>query len=480
MPSGFAVGSSPVTTSGTLAVTTTLNGPVKGNGSGFTAGAINLTSEVTGTLPIANGGTNTTATPTNGGVAYGTGSAYAFTAAGASGQVLRSNGAAAPTWADAGSGLIEGTGISINTNTINTVWTVNGTHIYNNNAGNVGVGVTNPTSYKFEVAGESRASGNVLTGVHFVSQSGDPYFRTDANNKHIVLSGGSGWAATGATMVLRGATAGSNAHGLEIYTGGAERVRINSSGHVGIGTPSPNQTLQVHGNTLLANSAGTQHTWFPFTNGYNYITADRTFLRAADYTTFGSVSNMGINMVQTVSANALNVRGYQYVAGPGQVDNQDHQMNCSPGFAMVNMSVYVSSRFEGDLRANCANLPNVLNGSWYWQTSQHGCGNADNTWYDLRCPANHLMSGFIIYATGQLDYCPRILCQALINGATTSGSFMNADNGVSGPSNPTGPDNMTYTTTCPPGSYLTGISYYASSHADGGLYSVCSGINMPY
>lgn len=57
-----------------------------------------LTTGVTGTLPIANGGTNATATPTAGGISYGTGTAYAFTSAGTSGQVLTSNGASAPTW----------------------------------------------------------------------------------------------------------------------------------------------------------------------------------------------------------------------------------------------------------------------------------------------------------------------------------------------------------------------------------------------
>ena len=51
-----------------------------------------------GTLPIANGGTNSTATPTNGGVGYGTGTAHAYTSAGTSGQVLTSAGAGAPTW----------------------------------------------------------------------------------------------------------------------------------------------------------------------------------------------------------------------------------------------------------------------------------------------------------------------------------------------------------------------------------------------
>ena len=53
---------------------------------------------VTGIVAIANGGTNTTATATAGGAAYGTGTAYAFTAAGTAGQVLTSAGASAPAW----------------------------------------------------------------------------------------------------------------------------------------------------------------------------------------------------------------------------------------------------------------------------------------------------------------------------------------------------------------------------------------------
>jgi len=60
-----------------------------------TTGAITLA----GTLVIANGGTNGSATPTAGAVAYGTGTAYAFTAAGTAGQVLTSAGAGIPTWA---------------------------------------------------------------------------------------------------------------------------------------------------------------------------------------------------------------------------------------------------------------------------------------------------------------------------------------------------------------------------------------------
>ena len=61
-------------------------------------GKIGLTTHVSGVLPIANGGTNTTATPTAYGVAYGTGTAYAFTAAGTTKQALLANTGAAPTW----------------------------------------------------------------------------------------------------------------------------------------------------------------------------------------------------------------------------------------------------------------------------------------------------------------------------------------------------------------------------------------------
>ena len=69
-------------------------------------GKIGLTTHVSGTLPIANGGTNATATPTAGAVAYGSGTAYAFTAAGTSGQVLTSAGSGAPTWTTPTTGTV--------------------------------------------------------------------------------------------------------------------------------------------------------------------------------------------------------------------------------------------------------------------------------------------------------------------------------------------------------------------------------------
>lgn len=60
--------------------------------------ALDTSKLTTGTLPVARGGTNLTAS-VQGGLLYGSStSANAFTAAGAANQVLKSNGTSAPTW----------------------------------------------------------------------------------------------------------------------------------------------------------------------------------------------------------------------------------------------------------------------------------------------------------------------------------------------------------------------------------------------
>jgi hypothetical protein len=94
---------------GKIGLTTHVSGilPTANGGtnlSSFTSGgAVYATSTsdlTTGTLPIASGGTNSTSTPTAGAVAYGTGTAFAFSTTGTAGQALVSTGAGAPTWQD--------------------------------------------------------------------------------------------------------------------------------------------------------------------------------------------------------------------------------------------------------------------------------------------------------------------------------------------------------------------------------------------
>jgi hypothetical protein len=81
-------------------------------------GKIGLTTHVSGVLLIANGGTNGTATPTAGAVAYGTGTAYGFTAAGTTNQALVSAGAGTPTWdtLTSGSSILYGNGSGLFSN----------------------------------------------------------------------------------------------------------------------------------------------------------------------------------------------------------------------------------------------------------------------------------------------------------------------------------------------------------------------------
>lgn len=112
-----------------------------------------------------------------------------------------------------------------------------------NTNGKVGIGTNNP-SEALEVA-----SG------HISMSYGDPYLKTNADNKYIVLSGGSGWTPTGRVIVLRGSSAGYNAHGMEMYAGGSERLTLRSSGNIGIGENNPSEKLVVKGNMLVKGTA---------------------------------------------------------------------------------------------------------------------------------------------------------------------------------------------------------------------------------
>ena len=158
VPAFLSISGSPITTSGTLAISysgtalpvanggtgattaqtamnalaaaTTSGSYLRGNGTNVVMSTIqaadvptlnqNTTgtaANVTGTVAIANGGTNSTATATAGAIAYGTGTAYAFTAVGTAGQVLTSSGAGVPTWTSvSGTGtvtsIVAGTGLT--------------------------------------------------------------------------------------------------------------------------------------------------------------------------------------------------------------------------------------------------------------------------------------------------------------------------------------------------------------------------------
>lgn len=88
--------------SGGVTVGTLGTGIVHSSSAGLlSSSAVALGSDVSGQLPLANGGTNANLTATNGGLFYSTATAGAILAPGTAGQILQTNGAAAPSWSTA-------------------------------------------------------------------------------------------------------------------------------------------------------------------------------------------------------------------------------------------------------------------------------------------------------------------------------------------------------------------------------------------
>jgi hypothetical protein len=109
----------------------------------------------------------------------------------------------------------------------NIVWTKNGSNIYKNNTGNVGIGTTNPTSAKLVISGNNGENGLDMS-------TSDQY----ANMRVIRNS----LSPIDKDLYLQiGAGAGSK---LKLYSNNVETMII-SNGSVGIGTTNPNALLHI-------------------------------------------------------------------------------------------------------------------------------------------------------------------------------------------------------------------------------------------
>ena len=119
-------------------------------------------------------------------------------------------------------------------------------HMRIDNSGNVGIGATSPTSgYKLDV------KGNIILS---------------AANPEIRFNNGGAWLDNGGA-----------ANTLRVGTAGAERMRINSSGNVGIGTSSPSAKLDVNGDTQASGHIKS-------TGGAGYLLGETTLRSAATFT----------------------------------------------------------------------------------------------------------------------------------------------------------------------------------------------------
>ena len=122
--------------------------------------------------------------------------------------------------------------------------------------GNVGIGTTSP-SYKFDV--ETLSTGNQTIASFKTNES-------TYNGLLIAANNNAGWIGNGTITADEGILFQDTTSATRFYTNSAERMRITSSGNVGIGTTSPGSKLEVLGNITLRQSLTNTETNYISTN----------------------------------------------------------------------------------------------------------------------------------------------------------------------------------------------------------------------
>jgi hypothetical protein len=264
------------------------------NGSDYIKISSSVISNSTGILPIANGGTNSTATATAGGVGYGTGTAHAYTAVGTSGQALISAAASAPSFGTLG---IAGGGTGLTTTPVNGALDIGNGTGFTRTTLSAGSGVT-ITNSSGGISIAATGSGGTVTSVGWTggivsvaSSTTTPAFTIAGTSGGIpYFNSGTTWATSGALTqygVVYGGGAGAAPVATAAGTTGQAFIANTSAapawgtlgiagGGTGLTTTPANGALDIGNGTGFTRTTLTQGTGITITNASGSITIAAT------------------------------------------------------------------------------------------------------------------------------------------------------------------------------------------------------------
>jgi len=289
----------------------------------------------------------------------------------------------------------------------NTLWsgTRNG-NIWNGDAGvgNVGIGTTSPTAplhIKSDVATVISASTLDDTGMSGMRISN---YDTTANAGGLLSfqlgSSGTSWAGIGA---LRPSADNSE---LAFFTESGsvgERMRITSTGNVGIGTTNPAQQLEITKNFRMPSTSGTTPYGIiykgttPFIHDFNY--GNNGTVTTAGYNTFVGLGAGNLTMGSTATSAAHS--SYNTAVGYGALSsNTTGNYNTANGYRSL---YYNTTGFQNtangmhSLNYNTTGHYNTANGMYslfYNTTGNYNTANGYASLYSNTTGANNTALGF--------------------------------------------------------------------------------------
>lgn len=418
MPSGLSVSNSPVTTAGTIAVTTTLNGLIKGTGTGFTTAAsgIDYAPATTGTAILKGNG----AGGFTGAVA---GTDYAAATTGTAAQLLANNGTGGFANVTVGSGLqlISGTlnvltaGGSVTTVSVQNANGFSGTVLNPTTTPAIAVGTTvsgllkgNGASVSAAVSGTDYAPATTATTSQLLGGNGAGGF----NNVTV----GTGLTYSGGTLQLSGSAGTVTSVGLTAPTGfTVAGSPITSSG---------NLTLSFSAGYSLPTTTSQTNWDSAYTQRLQWDGGSTNLVAATGRTSLGLGTVATIN---TTGSTTTYLRGDGTWSTPSSGGGTTVYVSTITALRAVNKLTYQFAYVEGYYAA--------------------GDGGGGNYYYDASDTTSADNGGTIIVASDggrwKLSYQERVSVKQfgaysnLSNTATTTTAFQNAINWVSAQNNRT-------------------------------------------